>query len=233
MTNSSHDSWRRRRSSGQRQPIADPTRVHAGYSGRDNLPPVPVSDSRQELAGLPTDGSKYLTKGAVKFRASLWSTLQLVVAATLAVAIFSGLQNESVRSFVFRRGDAALGHPAAVRSIPAASQATPASNPAGMSDKSATITPVPGSLEGLAGVPLPSFFGVYAIARGRLTNLRSFRSSYQSARPNFGTGLDTECRHLARRPTAIYRIPERPCRRCAGSHNGASRGAYHAHVDLR
>jgi hypothetical protein len=137
----------------------------------DYSPPMAINETYQEMAAVPADGRDDSTKKRGTLRAGFWSTLQLVMAAILAVTIFSSLQDESLRNFVVRHVHAALGQAGAGQKHPADHSHAPAVVTGAAINGKARIAPVTASLDGRPGVPLPTFFGVYAVARGRLTNL--------------------------------------------------------------
>lgn len=134
-------------------------------------PLVPVSDGGQGLVTHQPYTSEIPTqKRPGPFRAAVWSTLQLVLAATLAVGIFSGLQDRRIRSFITRHAELTFSHFERRKSTsPAPRHTAGASRPSATTDRPSRNTPPLSP----ANLPMPSFFGVYAIASGRLTMLEA------------------------------------------------------------
>ena len=142
--------------------------------GQDEiLPPVfelvrhPVDHTR--MPSVAAEEARVVqVQPANPVRAAFWSTVQLVVAVVLGVALFSALQNQGdLRGLMSRfLGNSGGGQPVA-REDAAANQPT-----AALSDK-ATQLPARLSLGPLMGdVAMPSAYGVYAISHRKLIDLQ-------------------------------------------------------------
>jgi hypothetical protein len=121
--------------------------------------PLPAIGAGRELS--KAENFPALSKPPKALSAALWSTIQLVLAATLGVALYVAITD---------RG--------AMRSLVAPHELSEkaASPPAGEAHTGRVTSAVAGPLataQPLAGMPRPSAYGVYAIDHGKLIDLQS------------------------------------------------------------
>jgi hypothetical protein len=106
-------------------------------------------------------------------RATSWSTWHLVVVTTLAIAIFSGLQESgNLLNFITRTRGSFLGHGRTDAVLRNQDKMRITGNASGKHVADSQQTPSAASNSGpLANLPIPSVFGVYAINDGQLRDL--------------------------------------------------------------
>ena len=121
-------------------------------------PPLLASDQWLGPVTAHAEGSNLSVSHIQIPSATSWSTLHLILVAIAAVAILSGLQIGS-EFFGLHRGPAHQKTQAAAIS---------AKNRTG--EGSSGINPPPNGMQ-LAGLPLPSFYGIFALSDGRLIDL--------------------------------------------------------------
>ena len=143
------------------------------------LPPVvqfwqPVEQGRQLVAASPAE-VRPQAPPAKPIRTAFWSTVQLVVAVVLGVALFSAMQDrDDLRRLMARyiNDHAVNGRPIADEPSPKQMQAAITQGGAALRDK---VPPVPSRLNlgpQMGDVAMPTSYGVYAINRDKLIDLR-------------------------------------------------------------
>jgi hypothetical protein len=121
--------------------------------------PLPAIGAMQGL--IQAENYSPLPKLPKPLRAALWSTIQLVLAATLGVALYAAIADHGApRSLAAR-------HETAEKSAP-----PPAADGQGGQIASAVVATA-GAAEPIAGIPRPSAYGVYAVDGGKLIELQS------------------------------------------------------------
>ena len=111
------------------------------------------------------DVTDYTAKTRVErhLRSNFWRTVQLIVAVTLGIALYSAIDRQSALSLynTVRYGRSASIAPGDQN------KGGPQSPP----EKYETQIDTPPSLPGISGIPLPAAYGVYALSDGKLTSL--------------------------------------------------------------
>jgi len=135
----------------------------------DVLPPLgyapPFQAGDRWLRAQTLDGVEPVQPASGRgFRSTSWAILQLVLAAILAVAIYSGLQGSHLVNFFTRQGRSAVADRHSVDSREKVSTAP-------QSGKNAGTVPASAARTQLAALPIPSVFGVYAVSDGKLRDL--------------------------------------------------------------
>lgn len=158
----------------------------------DLLPPLaypPMFPEAQWQGSLQTETESSVVGVAKqsKVRTVSWSTFELVIAATLAVAIFSGFQEGgSIVHFLTRHYAALHGNLSGSKNKPQSAEASSRLNDAKSGTESASHSHAES-----AGLPLPTFFGVYAVAQSRLTDLATLPISVPSPRVEISAMIRT------------------------------------------
>ena len=154
--------------------------ARAGDYESEILPPrvqlwQPVEQGRQLVATSPAEARPDQAPPAKPIRNAFWSTVQLVVAVVLGVALFSALQDrDDLRRLMTRYIN---DHPVNGRTIaeePSPKQMETAIAPGGaaLGEKGPAVAPRLNLGPQMGSVAMPSSYGVYAISHGKLVDLQ-------------------------------------------------------------
>jgi len=150
------------------------------------LVPHPVDPSRR-LPFAAEEARVVQVQPAKPFRAVFWSTVQLVVAVVLGVALFRALQDQGdLRGLMSRYlGNSSSGKPLA-------EEHTSANQPDATLGGNAAPLPVRLNLgPKLGDVALPSSYGVYAVSHGKLIDLQMLSIKVPDQRVSISAVIST------------------------------------------
>ncbi len=144
----------------------------------------------------------YAAKTCVErhLRSHFWRTIELIVAVTIGVAIYSALDRQTALNFYnsVRYG----------RSASTATASLPQSAPNASPDRDIARSETPPSRPGVSGIPLPASYGVYALSDGKLTPLDQLPIKPPDPRISISAAINTPSQaHLDAGPIqfVVYR----------------------------
>ena len=143
------------------QPISQKELMIGDYSGRSLpsfLSPTAYDiDYPKTIRTINDDGRPAVAYADKFLHSNFWRTIELVVAVTLGVAIFVGIDGRT--SFGFLHANKSVPSTGAVEQT------------ASLPNKPPETVPKPPSRSGISDIPLPTAYGVYALSNGNLTAL--------------------------------------------------------------
>jgi hypothetical protein len=135
----------------------------------------PVEQGRQLVAASPAEAAPERPPPTKPIRNAFWSTVQLVVAVVLGVALFSALQDrDDLRRLMTRYIDDHRVNGRPIADEPPQKQMETAAVPGGatLGEKAPAVPPRLNLGPQIGSIAMPSSYGVYAISHGKLVDLQ-------------------------------------------------------------